>query len=30
MLFLYKKNEQEDLARDQIKALSKLVEEYLI
>ena len=30
MLFLYKKNEQEDLTRDQIKALSRLVEEYLI
>lgn len=29
MIFLYKKNEQEDLTRDQIKALSRLVEESL-
>lgn len=29
MIFLYKKNEQEDLTRDQIKVLSKLVEESL-
>jgi hypothetical protein len=30
MLFIYKKNTQEDLTRDQIKMLSRLVEEYLI
>lgn len=29
MLFLYKKNEQEDLTQAQIKALRRLVEEYL-
>ena len=29
MLFLYKKNEQEDLTRDQVKLLSGLVQEYL-
>ncbi|MEZ4868693.1 MAG: hypothetical protein R3C14_45615 [Caldilineaceae bacterium] len=29
MLFLYKKNEQEDLTRDQLKLLSGLVEEHL-
>ena len=29
MLFVYKKNEQEDLTRGQIKMLSGLVEEYL-
>lgn len=29
MLFVFKKNEQEDLTRSQIKVLSGLVEEYL-
>ncbi len=29
MLFVYRKNEQEDLTRQQIKVLSRLVEEYL-
>ena len=29
MLIVYKKNEQEDLTRDQIKVLSRLMEEYL-
>lgn len=29
MLFIYRKNEQEDLTQKQIKVLSKLVEEYL-
>lgn len=29
MLFVYKKNEQEDLTRSQIKTLVGLVEEYL-
>ncbi len=29
MVFLYKKNEQEDLTRNQIKVLRRLVEEYL-
>jgi hypothetical protein len=29
MLFIYKKNAQEDLTRDQIRMLSRLVEEYL-
>lgn len=29
MLFVYKKNEQEDLTRSQIKTLVRLVEEYL-
>ena len=29
MLFLYRKNQQEDLTRDQIKLLSRLVEEVL-
>jgi hypothetical protein len=29
LLFLYKKNEQEDLTREQIRVLSRLIEEYL-